>query len=565
MASNPNLKVVVGADTSPFQKGMNQAKQGLKDFQKVSDSTINSIGNALGVNISGIQQYISALGGAATKFKNLGSTGTGVLAKLSTATKVLAGGLAGLGIGAAVLAFKQLTAEANNFKSLAIGQNLKVEADAFRATVKQAMMDVHTETGRAMAEWMVNAGNTWTTIAATIRGTFANILSGSDKFSAFAAAKEDVREARRRGKIAAGLAGEIQDIKNEMSDLQRVWSKTEGQIAADLVIMSDSSESITARRQAYAEVQDLIKQRYGQEAEYLKEIAIRLDKINDQAGSTQADLDKANAAWAQANRAAATVDQQLKSVMRIGRSIESSAAAEAKERQKAAAAAEKERIEREKIAKLHQDAESERARMQQTSLAVSSDLRDYRLNAPQGQLAMRVQVKPELDPEWQSTLEAFASATQDAFEGIASTIGETIGGLFSGEGGWDSLFSGFLKTFGGFITKFGSALMAFGFAKLALADAIKKIMDPMSAGVAIAAGAALVAIGAAISSISSSFGGRAGGYSSSSVASSGYSSTGAESVYSRNMQVEVVGTLRANGSVLEAVLSGENNRKKNVT
>ena len=565
MASNPNLKVVVGADTSPFQKGMNQAKQGLKDFQKVSDGVVDAIGNALGVNISGIQQYVSALGGAASKFQSLGTTGTGVLSKLAAATKGLAGGIAGLGIGAAVLAFKQLTAEANNFKSLAIGDYLQVEAEAFRSTVKQAMMDVHTETGRAAAEWMTRVSNHWTILASQVKGTFANILSGSDWMTAYAQSYEDVQAAVQRGEEAGRIAVEIDDIQDRMSDLSRDWSAYESQIANALRVASDSSETVADRQAAIAEAQDLINKRYYEEAMMLTAIAQRRDKMNSLAGSTQADLDRANQAWVRANRATATLEAQLKSLNRLTKSIDSQAAAEAKERQKAAAAAEKERIEREKIARLHQDAKSERARMQQTSLAVSSDFSGYRLNAPQGQLAMRVQVKPELDPEWQSTLEAFASATQDAFEGIASTIGETIGGLFSGEGGWDSLFSGFLKTFGGFITKFGSALMAFGFAKLALADAIKKIMDPMSAGVAIAAGAALVAIGAAISSISSSFGGRAGGYSSSSVASSGYSSTGAESVYSRNMQVEVVGTLRANGSVLEAVLSGENNRKKNVT
>jgi len=571
MAKSPNLKINVGADTSQFQKGMQTAKRGLKDFEKVSSGAIDALGDALGVNISGIQQYVSALGGAASKLSGLGTTGASVFGKLATAAKGLAGGIAGLGIAGAVMAFKQLTAEANNFKSLAIGDHLQVEADAFRATVKQAMMDVHTETGRAMAEWMTRVSNNWTIIATQIKGTFANLLSDGDFQTAWRRSMKDLRPAIQRGNEAGRLAVEIDNIQDKMSDLRRDWSSYEAQITNALRIATDSTEALADRQKAVADAKELINKRYYEEAIMLTAIAQRYDEMNALAGSTQADLDRANQAWEQANRATAALDQQLKSLNRIQRTITTQTAAEAKEREKALQALKKQGEEMAKLSQLSdlQVSEAvlpeglENIDLKVDGSAIAESLKNA-IAVSGKESSIAVKVKPEVDnSEWEDVIESLQGSIASSFAGLAEALGSGLVDMFSGDG-LDGIFSGFLRAIGGFAKQFGAALMAFGFAKTALAKALES-MSPASAGLAIAAGAALVAVGAALSSISSKMGG-SGGYSSSNVASSSYgaSGTGSDS-YQRTMQVQVVGTLRANGSVLEAVLAGENNRKQHTT
>ena len=52
MAANnaPNLKVVVGADTSQFERGIKQAKGDITAFGSVSDNVLGKLGQVLGVD-----------------------------------------------------------------------------------------------------------------------------------------------------------------------------------------------------------------------------------------------------------------------------------------------------------------------------------------------------------------------------------------------------------------------------------------------------------------------------------------------------------------------------------
>jgi hypothetical protein len=96
---------------------------------------------------------------------------------------------------------------------------------------------------------------------------------------------------------------------------------------------------------------------------------------------------------------------------------------------------------------------------------------------------------------------------------------------------------------------------------------IKAALESLNGYVAIAAGTALVALGSAVKAGLSNI--ASGSYSSSAnvATAGGYGSTsmlGAD-FETREMKVEVTGTLRASGNELLTVIENENTRKKHTT
>lgn len=567
MASNPNLKVVVGADTSPFTAGMNKAKSGLAGFEKSVSGMAGKLMDAFGLPGDQLASLTQNIGGAIQQINQLGREGGTAISKLVAGMGSLATAIGGLGIAGAVVAFKQLTEAANNFKTLEVGRNLQVEADAFRSTVKQAMLDMHQETAEASARLMTDLGNWWVEGVAQFKGAIFNMIDGASIGDAWDQAKIDTREAAMFGDQAAIFARRINDAERAIAASQGEWHRMASEIAEARKDAMDYTLSEKERSDALAKAVELTKQLAKEQETLYRKREQNVRSLVGLTESTPEENDSVVAAEIAVYDVRRKQAEDLKSMYRIGKSIANSSAAKAKAEEAALAAMRKQGEQMAKLSQMsdqyvwEQVAENGLANI---DLSVSNSLSGAN-NQAKDNTSIYVPVKPVVDQtEWNNVLQSLQDSMTSAFVEIADIIGSTVGGLING-GGIDSLFSGFLKMLGGFAKKFGAALMAFGLAKTALIQSINS-MNPASAGVAIAAGAALVAIGAALSSISASMGGgKAGGYSSSSVASSGYTSTGAESVYSRNMQVEVVGTLRANGSVLEAVLSGENNRKKNVT
>lgn len=565
MASNPNLKVVVGADTSPFTAGMNKAKSGLAGFEKSVSGMAGKLMDAFGLPGDQLASLTQNIGGAIQQINQLGREGGTAISKLVAGMGSLATAIGGLGIAGAVIAFKQLTEAANNFKSLEVGRNLQVEADAFRSTVKQAMLDMHQETAEASARLMTDLGNWWVEGVAQFKGAIFNMIEGASIGDAWDQAKIDTREAAMFGDQAAIFARRINDAERAITASQGEWHRMASEIAEARKDAMDYSLSEKERSDALAKAVELTKQLAKEQEILYRKREQNVRSLVGLTESTPEENDSVVAAEIAVYDVRRKQAEDLKSMDRIGKNIANSSAAKAKAEEAALAAMRKQGEQMAKLSQMsdnyvwEQVAENGLANIDLSNVSGFSGAAQQK-NAP----SIIVPVKPVLDrTEWDNLLTGLQESLSSAFIDIADVIGGTLADLFEG-GSIDSLFSGFLKTIGGFAKKFGAALMAFGLAKTALIKSVMS-MNPASAGAAIAAGAALVAVGSALSSIASSIGGKSGGYSSSSVASSSYGSTGTGSAYERSMTVEVVGTLRANGSVLEAVLAGENNRKKNVT
>lgn len=565
MARSTNFTVVVGADTSPFTAGMNKAKSGLAGFEKSVSGMAGKLMDAFGLPGDQLASLTQNIGGAIQQINQLGREGGTAISKLVAGMGSLATAIGGLGIAGAVIAFKQLTEAANNFKSLEVGRNLQVEADAFRSTVKQAMLDMHQETAEASARLMTDLGNWWVEGVAQFKGAIFNMIDGASIGDAWDQAKIDTREAAMFGDQAAIFARRINDAERAIAASQGEWHRMASEIAEARKDAMDYTLSEKERSDALAKAVELTKQLAKEQETLYRKREQNVRSLVGLTESTPEENDSVVAAEMAVYDVRRKQAEDLKSMYRIGKSIANSSAAKAKAEEAALAAMRKQGEQMAKLSQMsdnyvwEQVAENGLANIDLGNVKGFSGAAQQK-NAP----SIIVPVKPVLDrTEWDNLLTGLQESLSSAFIDIADVIGGTLADLFEG-GSIDSLFSGFLKTIGGFAKKFGAALMAFGLAKTALIKSVMS-MNPASAGAAIAAGAALVAVGSALSSIASSIGGKAGGYSSSSVASSSYGSTGTGSAYERSMTVEVVGTLRANGSVLEAVLAGENNRKKNVT
>lgn len=177
---------------------------------------------------------------------------------------------------------------------------------------------------------------------------------------------------------------------------------------------------------------------------------------------------------------------------------------------------------------------------------------------------LAIPITPELDMSGVVDItNELQSVMTSAFDMIGVSIGELIGDLATGGDAWGNFANTAIGAFGDMAISIGKMAISTGVATLG----IKMALQSLNPYVAIAAGTALVALGAAVKAGLSNI--ASGSYSSSAnvATAGGYGSTsmlGAD-FETREMKVEVTGTLRASGNELLTVIENENNRKKHTT
>lgn len=138
---------------------------------------------------------------------------------------------------------------------------------------------------------------------------------------------------------------------------------------------------------------------------------------------------------------------------------------------------------------------------------------------------------------------------------MSAAIGGLIGDLATGGDAWGNFGNAALSAFGDMAMNIGKIAIETGIAAAGIQLALKRLQP----GVAIAAGVALVALGAAVKAGLSNV--ASGNYSAgTSVASSAYG-YGGQDYETRELTVNVTGTLQADGDQLTAVLNNTNNKK----
>ena len=564
---DPNMKVIIGADTKDFDKGAKDVKQGLKDLSKTGDQAISSLGDAFGVNTGKVNQMVSAVRGLGARMTEASSTGVKAFGQLLGSITPLGGAIAGLGLAAAVAGFKALKAEADNFKSTIDGMTLSMATAAYISTYQQALHDINSETGRsvatAMSEWEKGLGR----FKANFNSTMATFMTSStlgDFIDSMRGTRQSRADARARAEEAERLGSIQADQMKEQLALDYEIRQVDYEIAALRREATDKTKSAADREAARVEYLNKVNEKYDKQRDLAVRMAQTQEQIDDLAANTFEDTKKTYELKGRILDIDAARENDLRAVDKLESSIASSAAA-------AAAAAQKQREEMQKIAEV-QKRWSGLGTVSTSGLnpgtpgvsgpAMSilprqEDVQLFKetLTAQLGDITIGIGVKADTEQIHDITNEV-TSLLESGVARTGEIIGNLVGTLAGGGDAWGDFKSAALAAFGDMAIAVGKIAIAAGLASEGIQAALK-MGNPY---VAIAAGAALIALGSAVKSslsavASGDYSAGGGGYSSS------YSSAGSNGGYeTRDVKVYLTGTLEADGDKLITVINNTNNR-----
>ncbi|MCR4859405.1 MAG: hypothetical protein K5910_01925, partial [Bacteroidales bacterium] len=282
MSATQNAKVVFEADTRDLSRGAKQARKELKDFGKTSNEVANSIGDAFGVDLDKLNQLSNATKEWGRQLSESGNTGVAAFGKLLQSLDATKVAIAGLGIGAAVSAFKLLTAEAENFKNTVAGANIEMQTAAYVSTYTQALHDFNAQTGASVAQFEANWKKGFARFKANFQQNVVNALTGNMSvgqgllgpvWGSVFGNRDQRQQADAKASDAEKIAGQIYTITREIAATSVEWAKTEAQIAEYRRIAKDDSAGLAAQQNAIAQAENLISQRYGEEYNLRKQMA----------------------------------------------------------------------------------------------------------------------------------------------------------------------------------------------------------------------------------------------------------------------------------------------------
>lgn len=558
MSASQNAKVVFEADTRDLTRGAKQARKELQDFGKTSNEVTKSIGDAFGVDLDKLNQLSNATKEWGRQLSESGNSGVAAFGKLLQSIDATKVAIAGLGIGAAVGAFKMLTAEAENFKNTVAGANIEMQTAAYVSTYTQAFHDFNAQTGASVAQFEANWKKGFARFKANLQQNVVNALTGNMSvgqgllgpvWGSVFGNKEQRQQAGAKASEAEKIAGEMYTLTRQLAAKSVEWAETEAQIAEYRRIAKDDSVGIAAQQNAIAQATNLINQRYGEEYDIRKRLADLQAEMSALASDSVADEDKLFSMQKQTADVMRQKESLIKSLNRDQKTLNSAVATEAASRQKAAAEAQKildymaKRVDNEALMADFSDAGS--------------------LTAGVKGPEMDILLHPKVDSKEVIDLSKdLASLVEQGTVSVAESIGSLIGDLATGGDAWSNFANAAVSSFGDMAISVGKMAIATGTATLG----IKAALESLNGYVAIAAGAALIALGAAVKTGMSNI--ASGNYSaSSSVASSGYSTAALTGGGYRtsSINIRVSGTLVGDGNQLKAVIDSENSRRNTVT
>lgn len=569
--ASPNLKVNVGADTSQFDRGMKAAKAELKDFGKVSDSVLGKLGEAVGIDTRQVEQMSNAVREMGRRMSESGTEGVSAFGKLLTSVGKLQVGLAALGIAGVVTAFKALNAEAENFKNTVAGANIEMQTAAYIQTYQQVLHDFNAATGKSVAEFEAGWQKGFARFKANFQQNVVNLFS-KNKIGFFQTAfpvvgtmfggnREQQRAAKSAAEEAEDYAGEIYTLERKRKEQSVELSKLSAQIADQLGIAKDHSASLAERQAAVAEAERLIAEKRAMSVPLEERLAELYQKSSDLAAD---DTQAADALLAQQQRqydVERAITKEENSLLELKNSLTTEIG--------------KQNAELQKQLELRRQIAQSRADLAALDLSVSG------FQAPKAAMEIPAEITPRIEPDKvekalyaqlgdslylrvafepdKGSLVDLANQVESVLAELANSVGETIGGLvgdlMTGGDAFGNFKNAALSAFGDMAVTVGKMAIATGVATLG----IKAALESLNGWVAIAAGTALVALGAAVKAGLSNV--ASGNYSASANVASGAYSSSYNNYETREVKVEVSGTLEADGSVLTAVIKNSENKK----
>ena len=557
MAREPKMKVGLGIDNKELNDGLKQSKAAIKDFDKTSSQAFDAFGNAIGIDTRLLSQLSSSLQGLGVKLKSMENTGAQAFGKLLTSCKGLAAGIAGLGIGTAIAAFKSLNDEAKAFENTVQGASLKLQTAAYVDTYKQFLRDQN----EGRAGWLANAKEDvarWTKtvlptmfygVGEALKG--ATTSEGQEDISAFQRARNLINEAKLTGEEAGELTARIYQLERERARQMKEISEIDAEIAERRAVMYDTEESAVTRAQALADVQGLIQKKLDLQLPREKALAALMKSRSNLASDSIEAENETIQQEIRVNQLVAATENEKKSLLRVQKQINAELAKGAEQ-------------------------QAEIARQAAAMSASRSALAGLDLSVSEGALATIANIGAEIEVPATLILDTdeavediidlsqeIESALNSTFASVGQAFGELVADLATGDNAWGNFAQAGLTVLGDLAQQVGKLAVGIGTAALGLEAALSNPLDPAAAIAAIVAGTALIALGAMVKKV----GGNVNNYSASAgVASGSYSGSAPGSSYAtQQLNVHVTGELVAKGSTLTAVLNNEKNRTNRTT
>lgn len=569
MSTEPKAKIVVTSDTSDASKGIQTVKQGLRDLDKVGGDALASLGEAFGINTGKVGQMTSAVVGLGQKLSQSGNTGVKAFGDILKSIGPVQAGIAGLGLAAAAAGFRALKAEADNFKSTIDGLNLAMATETYISTYRQAMHDANAGVGQSIGETMSGLEKRWARFTSNA-GAFLATWVGDKETVGFVDSWRKVADASRAATKAAEegevLGSQLADLKKRELTLTTEIAEKDRDIAEQMRIARDNSKSAAERSAAEEQARTLINEKYAAQIQMAKDLAsiqVQIDGLANNDFVTTKHTEEAKQRELALEQQQA---QELAGIDRLSNRISNSASSNAAAWQKA-------REEAEKLAALHARGESYGAALSGglasvtapsgitgPSLSILPQRQDVEyfkstLQAYMGDFQLSIGIKADTDKIRDVTNEV-ESVISSGVTTSAELIGNLVGTLAGGGDAWGDFKNAALSSFGDMAIAVGKIAISTGIAMSGIEATLKSGQWYL----AVAAGAALVALGSAVKSslsavASGDYSASGGGYS-----SSGYSSGGGGDYETRDINIQVTGTLEASGDKLQAVLDSSKNK-----
>ena len=589
----------LGVNTGQVEKMANAIKGLGEKMQKSGSEGVKSFGQLLS-SVSGFSAALAGVGiaGVVASFKALNE-------QAETFKGTLEGASLDLMTQSYIDTYRQVLNDFNR-------ETAKTVAEAEQSW-KIAWNTFTTNLSYVITSGSIKAGD-------SVLGGLLKILQGGDNEAA-AAATQAATEAMR-------LTERMYNIQVQLNNKTVEWARMERQIAEYKRIAYDKSVDTATQQEALNKATQLIEQRYKEEARLKKQLADLQFQYNDLASSSLEDIQKANQLRVDEENTVARMNNALRELSERQATIALNAQKEADAKKEALAAAQAMAESRaaladwrreagldktsdevgkavqpgldktsdevgkavqpaQEMSSIFQTAATVVAGMSDDIAAITGNMKsistttstsvlatydgpaDIKSLLPKGAEALTktglaIPITPELDMSGVVDItNELQSVMTSALDTIGVSIGELIGDLATGGDAWGNFANTAIGAFGDMAISVGRMAIQTGVATLG----IKAALESLNGYVAIAAGTALVALGAAVKAGLSNI--ASGSYSSSAnvATAGGYGSTsmlGAD-FETREMKVEVTGTLRASGNELLTVIENENTRKRHTT
>lgn len=527
-------KIKVETDVSGVKKGLNQATKDIKSFERTGKGALDSLGQALGLNVSSIEKMSTAFSGAGAKIaQNAGATNKTLLT-LSKSMGLI-GAAAGAAAAAVAAAWKWMSREAEYYGSRVKGMVEASGLKQYRETLRELRHD-H-EDGAGMLNFVETVKNKW----AELRSFISNVrrAGGFNPLGivgGFAQTEADKAVAEQ----AANDQKQLVQLEIKQLETRKQIARIDAQIAEKRRVMMDTELSLEERQKASADVVDLVNSRTALNVGMLQQRLNLLRQLHSRSESSLADIQEENDLEVQIIQLQAEKENTLKSVQREQRRLNKEIEKE-NELQKANSLTSLSR----------QEGLQKKLKAAGTLTYDGTKITDK----VQGSVQEAVN-EAEID---------FQPMIENSLGKVAGSIGEAFAALFAGEtleSAGKAFGASLLDLIGNLAVQFGEFAVAIGLG----AEGIKAAFKSLNGYAAIGAGIALIALGKGLSAWANNIG--SGSYSTGAsgiaYASSSYNNSSA-SMAENQLNIKVSGRLIAQGNQLVAVLDNEAERVNRTT